>query len=143
MYTMMPYRSNCNVTRYNPFNDDWFRAFFGPGSTDMGFRVDVKDDGSAYQLSADMPGFDKDKIPVDLDEDVLTISASNNENREEKNENGYVIRERRSGSFRRSFNVKGIDKEKIAAAYENGVLHLTLPKEAPDPQQNKRTIVIN
>ena len=142
MYTMIPYRNVNNVTHYDPFND-LFCSFFGPydGATD--FRVDVKDNGQAYELKADMPGFNKDQIHVDLNEDVLTISADADESKEEKSENGYVIRERRSGRVRRSFNVTGIDRDNIAARYENGVLELTLPKETPDKADNKRQIVIN
>ena len=142
MFNMIPYRSSNNVVRYDPLNDEFFRSFFGPFSGGLSFRVDVKDDGDAYQLKADMPGFQKDQIHVDLNEDVLTISAGLDENREEKNENGYVLRERRTGAVRRSFNVKGIDKDAISARYENGVLQLSLPKEKPDAAA-KRVIEIN
>ena len=73
---------------------------------------------------------------------MLTISASREETVENKDDDGrYVCRERRSGSFSRSFDVSGIREEAIGAAYENGVLKLTLPKRTEtQPQSHKIAI---
>ena len=99
-------------------------------------------EGDHYLLEADMPGFKKEDIHVDLDENLLTIFVDHDEAKEEKNENGFVIHERRTGRMSRAFNVEGIDKEGIQAAYQDGVLKLTLPKEQPQPKETKRTIAI-
>ena len=141
MFTMIPYRTPMMTRPVNPFDDDFFRPFFGRPEMNS-FRVAVKDEGDHYLLEADMPGFKKEDIHVDLDENLLTIFVDNDETKEEKNENGFVIHERRTGRMSRAFNVEGINKEGIQAAYQDGVLKLTLPKEQPQPKETKRTIAI-
>ena len=80
------------------------------------------------------PGFNKEDISLDLKENTLTISAVHKDQSEEKDEkNGYVRRERKIGSFSRSFDVSGIDVSKIDAEYTNGILLLHLPKKLPEP----------
>ena len=73
---------------------------------------------------------------------MLTITAKHDETKENKDESGkYICRERRTGSYARSFDVSGIREEDISAAYDNGVLKLTLPKQGePQPQSRKITI---
>lgn len=142
MFTMIPYRSSMMTRPVNPFADDFFRPFFGRPE-DHTFRVDVQDKGDSYLLEAEMPGMKKDDIHIDLENDVLSIFVEKNETTEEKSEDGYVIHERRSGRMSRAFNVEGIRKDGIQAAYEDGMLKLTLPKEQPEVKQTKRTIEIN
>jgi len=139
---MIPYRPAMATRSFNPFADDFFRSFFGRPE-DSTFRVDVQDKGDSYLLEAEMPGFAKDDIHIDLDDDTLTIFVEKNETRDENNENGYVLHERRTGRMSRSFNVEGIRKEDINAAYQDGVLRLTLPKEEPQKVETKRSIAIN
>ena len=147
MFNIIPYHTNHNIANregrgyFEDFANDFFRPFFGRPEMNS-FRVDVKDEGDHYLLEADMPGFKKEDIHVDLDENLLTIFVDNDETKEEKNENGFVIHERRTGRMSRAFNVEGIDKEGIQAAYQDGVLKLTLPKEQPQPKETKRTIAI-
>lgn len=92
-------------------------------------------------LDADLPGFDREDIHLELQGDVLTITAQHQDKKEEKDEKGnYICRERTSNSYSRSFNVSGIRGEDITAAYENGVLQLTLPKQeaqVPRPAESK------
>ena len=73
---------------------------------------------------------------------MLTISAEHKEEKEEKDEQGnYLRRERRYGSFSRSFDVSGIDEKGITAAYENGILKLTLPKAMPAVEPTHRIAI--
>ena len=89
------------------------------------FCVDILDQGEGYRMEAELPGFRKEDISLTIKEDVLTIAA----HREEEQHVGqYVCRERRAGDVRRSFDVSAIQQEGIRAAFENGVLVLTLPK---------------
>ena len=78
----------------------------------------------------------------ELKEGILTIRAEHKESEEEQAKKGeYVRRERRYGSFARTFDVSGIDESGITAAYHNGILELTLPKQAPVvPQARQITI---
>lgn len=94
----------------------------------FGMRTDIKDEGEAYKLEAEIPGFEKDQIHVDVVDGMLTIKAEKNEENEQKGENGYVTRERRAGSFVRRFALDGIDQDNISGEYKNGVLALNLPK---------------
>ena len=147
MYNMIPYRGN-SLSRglmhdfMNPFNDDFFRSFFGDERGAASFRVDVKDEGDRYVLQADLPGVKKDDLHIDVENGVMTISAEMNETREENKDN-YVYRERRVGSMRRTFDLEGIREEDIAADYKDGVLQLTLPKKEEAPAPASRRIAIN
>ena len=107
-----------------------FRSGFGDVSQ---FRCDIQDQGDRFLLEAELPGFKKENIKIDLNGNNLTISASHNSETEERDQkNGYIRRERKFGSFSRSFDVSGIDVSKIDAEYTNGILALTLPKKQPE-----------
>ena len=112
--------------------DNFERNFFGSSnSTVSSFRTDIRDEGDKFVLEAELPGFKKEDIKLDLKDGVLTISAQHSSENEEKKDS-YVRRERRYGSFSRSFDVSGIQEDHISAAYNNGVLELTLPKAQPE-----------
>ena len=130
MFELVPYGRKRAVAWYNPFEelDDMQRRFFSESAiTD--FKTDIRDEGEHYLLEADLPGFKKEDISVNIEGDTLTIRAERTESTDEKDSKGnYIKRERSYGSFSRSFDMTGIRVEDIAAAYENGVLKLTLPK---------------
>ena len=144
MYTLVPYRRQTSRNSLSPFaNDRFFRSFFD--MSDMvgsaGFRVDVREDGDAYKLEAELPGVPKDKISLAIDEDTLSISAElNSEKKEERGD--YLYSERRTGHVERSFNLEGIDASAITAEYDNGVLLVTLPKEKSAEKKEARKISI-
>ena len=111
--------------------DNFERNFFGTSSnTASSFRTDIRDEGDKFVLEAELPGLKKEDIKLDLKDGILTISAQHSQESEEK-KNSYIRRERRYGSFSRSFDVSGIQEDHITAAYNNGVLALTLPKAQP------------
>lgn len=129
MFGMVPFE----YRDHNLFDafDNFERNFFQNSSIDLpAFRTDIRDTGDKYVLEAELPGFSKEDINLDLKDGILTISAEHTENNDQKDEkNGsYIRRERRYGSFRRSFDVTGIDENAITASYQNGVLELSLPK---------------
>ena len=108
-----------------PFKD------WGTGS----FKVDVKDNGESYELSADLPGVKKEDIELSYENSYLTISAHQEENKDEKDEKGnYIRRERRTGSVSRSFYIDNIDKAKVDAEFKDGVLKIHMPKAAAAEQ---------
>lgn len=112
---------------------DAFDKFFGKSGASLpDFRTDIREDGDKYILDAELPGFAKEDIDLDVKDGVLTISAKHEQSSEEKDNAGnYLRRERRFGSFSRSFDITGIDETGIRAAYDNGVLTLILPKVQP------------
>lgn len=131
MFELVPYGRKRSVTWYNPFEEleSMQRRFFGDVAV-MDFKTDIRDNGDSFLLEADLPGFKKEDISVDIEGDTLTIRAERKEETEEKDGKGaYVKRERCYGCFSRSFDMTGIRTEDVAAAYENGVLKLTLPKK--------------
>lgn len=131
MFGMLPFeRSDSNV--FDTF-DNFARDFFRKSNADLpAFRTDIRDAGDSFLLEADLPGFNKEDISLDLKDGILTISAVHQDSSEEKDDKGsYIRRERRYGSFSRTFDVTGIDESAITAAYNNGILELTLPKLAP------------
>ncbi|MBU3826653.1 MAG: Hsp20/alpha crystallin family protein [Candidatus Anaerobiospirillum merdipullorum] len=95
------------------------------------FKVDIKDEGADYKLTADMPGVKKEDLKVDFDDGMLTISAKHHSVKEEQDEQGYMLKERTEGSYSRSFNFDNVDSEKIEAAFADGVLTITLGKSEP------------
>ncbi|MCQ2418418.1 MAG: Hsp20/alpha crystallin family protein [Clostridia bacterium] len=142
---LVPYnRRNNSMSVFDPFRefDALERAFFG--RRDMTeFRTDITDNGNEYSLQADLPGFNKEDIHIDLDDAVLTITAERHSEFEQKDRKGdYVRCERSYGTYSRSFDTTGVDTENIKATYENGVLRLTLPKLA-EPEKKTRRLTID
>ena len=128
MFGMLPFERKSNDNLFDLFDD-----FFTKNSAALpDFRTDIKESGDNYILEAELPGFNKEDINLEVKDSILTISAEHKEEKEEKDEKGnYLRRERRYGSFSRSFDVTGVDEKNITAGYENGILTLTLPKAAP------------
>lgn len=141
MFGMIPFeRSDDNF--FDLF-DNFERKFFGNSSAAIpDFRTDIRDAGDRFVLEAELPGFSKEEIKLDVKDGILTISAEHTENTEEKDSKGsYIRRERRYGSFTRSFDVSGIDEGGITASYSNGVLELNLPKAVPVVPESKRIAI--
>ena len=136
MFELTPYSTRRSV--YDPFN--LFNDFFGSSSAPAELRTDITDTGDAFVLEADLPGFKKENIKIDLENDRLTIKAERHSEHEE-NKNGCIRRERHFGSFERSFDVSGIDTANIKASCNDGVLTLTLPKR-PELVPDNRSITI-
>ena len=87
-----------------------------------------------------LPGYDKDDVEVSVDKGYLTVSASHNENKEDKEDGKYIRKERYSGSCSRSFYVgDAVTQDDVKAKFENGVLTLEVPKkeEAPKVEEKK------
>ena len=92
-------------------------------------KVDVRDLGDAFELTADLPGLKKEDIKLGYENNYLTISAEGQESKDDKDEKGsYIRRERHYGSMSRSFYIDGIDETKVSAEFKDGVLHVNLPK---------------
>lgn len=141
MFGMIPFERNND--NFFDFFDNFERKFFGNSSAALpDFRTDIRDAGDRFVLEAELPGFQKEDITLDVKDGILTISAQHSEDKEEKDDKGsYIRRERRYGSFTRSFDVSGIDEGGITASYKNGVLELSLPKAVPVVPEAKRIAI--
>ena len=116
------------------FGDDFMPAF-ASGFT-SNFNADIRDLGKEYVIEAEMPGLTKDDIKLDLNGDILTIAAEKREDASEDNGN-YIRRERRYGSYSRSFRFEDIRQDEINAKFENGILRVTLPKQVVSNEKKK------
>ena len=133
MLNITPYRKHNEVNLYNPFREleEFERSLFAPDT--------IEDEGDKLILSADLPGFKKEDIHVDIDADRLVINAERHSNYEKKDGKGNYLRcERSYGSYTRSFSLEGIDADNISASYEDGVLKLALPKQQPAKTDTRR-----
>ena len=126
-----------NLIRYEPRTVDllgnvsrWFDDFltepvFGGSSQPA---VDLRETNAEYLMEVELPGLAEKDVEVKLDNNLLTIASRKSEEKEEKR-NGYLLRERRSAHFSRSFVLpEDVDRAKIAAEFKNGILQLTFPK---------------
>ena len=142
MFELIPFdRRGNRISAYDPFRmlDDMERSFFGGGSHPAmaSFRTDVTDTGDAFVLDAELPGFKKEDIKIDVENDCLTITAERKADEEEKQKN-FIKRERFYGSFSRSFDVSGVNVDGIEAAYNDGILKLTMPKKVETVPPTRR-----
>ena len=139
MFEIMPY-GHRRVVAYNPFRElgEMSRSFWNDTNLNA-FRTDITEKDGVYTLTAELPGFKKEDISIDIDKDCLTIAAERkDESEDEDKERNYVRRERFYGSYSRSFNVKGIDTEAINASYADGILTLTMPSKTPETPPTRR-----
>ena len=129
--------------RYNPFHEfeDMNRNFFGD-NTLAEFKTDIRDTGDAFTLEADLPGFKKEDITLNLNGDALEIKAERHSDYEDTDkQSGYLRCERSYGSYSRSFDVSGIDTSNIGANYKDGVLKITLPKRAAQLPEGRKIAI--
>lgn len=130
------------IPRNNDFlamDDHFFDSFFPGFMRTDDFGVDIKETGKDYEVTANLPGFDKEDLVVTCDNNILTIEANRNVVDENKSEDGkFIRRERSTRSYRRQFMLKNIDENRTKAAFKNGVLSLTIPKTKITTADEKR-----
>ncbi|KRN50552.1 hypothetical protein IV49_GL002046 [Kandleria vitulina DSM 20405] len=113
------------------FDDFFDDGFFTPQKRVNSMRCDIKETDNDYKMSIELPGFKKEDITINLDQGYLNISANTQNENEEKNDEGHVIRkERYSGSMSRSFYVGDqYEAGDFNASFDNGELNITIPKK--------------
>jgi HSP20 family protein len=106
-------------------------------------RVNVEDQKDKLVVTSEVPGFDKSNLKVDIDaDDVLTISGEQKqEHVNEAKDKKFLRVERSFGQVQRSLKLpRHVDRSKIAARYENGILHIDLPKGEEQAKQTSINI---
>ncbi len=128
------------LVRYNPLNTptifkNAFEDFFTEPvlktkeHTSWQPAVDIRNGDDFIELAVDLPGINKEDINVNIEDKVLTISGQRTLGGEEDKEQ-YYRRERRIGTFKRSFTLSDeILTDEVAAEYTDGVLKVTLKKD--------------
>ena len=125
--------------------DRLYEDFFGPSGGGGGQRqplatyvlpLDIREVESGYEIQAPVPGFTPEDVDITFSENVLKILAQRPE-QSTQNQGGYLRKEIAHGHYQRSIQLPGdINENDITAAFENGVLTITVPK-APRPQPKK------
>ena len=130
-----------NISRYDPFGDvfdDLLKGFFvrpiayeGQPAAPGRIKIDVREKDGAYVVHAEIPGVKKEDIQVNIDGDQVSISAEARAEKEVKENERVLHRERYYGKAARVFRLgTDIDQSAANAKYADGVLELTLPKKA-------------
>ena len=103
-------------------------------------KCDIYEKDGKYNIEMDIPGYDKKDISIEVDNDVLTVTASKEKEENDESKN-YIRRERYYGTFSRSFNLgNDVDLENIDAEFVKGMLKITIPKT--EEKSSKKTIDI-
>ncbi|NLY78865.1 MAG: Hsp20/alpha crystallin family protein [Lysinibacillus sp.] len=147
MFDLRPFnrRNEDLFERFRKAFDDVFNQDFLPTLSEdfKSLRTDITESKDAYVVQADLPGFSKDDIQIDIENNQLTIRAKRDDTMEERDEDNRIIRkERHFGEFVRSFYIDNVDQEKIEATLDNGVLKIILPKITPDDNGPSKRIQI-
>ena len=138
MFELIPFeRTLRSMNSFYPYRQvsDMRRSFVNSASAL--FRTDVSDVGEAYRLEAELPGFNKEDININIEDERMTISVERKSDSEDNKPN-YMRRERFYGSYSRSFDLSGIDADNISASYADGILTLNLPKRAEEVPASRR-----
>ena len=145
-----------SIVRYNSALNDFVPTSFGnlidrffnesvsrSGGSAYSFvpRVDIVEGEKAFEIHVAVPGMNKEDFKLDLNDNLLTISGERKFTQEKKDNNFHSI-ETQYGTFSRSFALpENVDAAKISAAYNNGILEITVPKD--EKKIVKTTIKVN
>ena len=123
---------------------DWNNSNFSTTGTTLP-AVNVKETAESFVVEMAAPGMKKEDFKVELNNNLLTISSEQKSEHEEKENDKYTRKEFSYQSFQRSFQLsrEAVDADNIQAKYENGVLHLTIPKREEVKQKPSRLINIS
>jgi HSP20 family protein len=115
--------------------NDQMGSFFSP-------RVDVREQGEHYEITAELPGVDKKDIQVHVREGTLTLEAEASQNQQEEKEGRVIRQERRYGKYMRSFDLGGdVRDADIKASFKDGVLTLQVPKVKERVEEARRIAI--
>ena len=116
-----------NLDRF--FNDDLWG--FSSTNQQLTVPVNLRETNLSYEMSLIAPGLRKEDFKLNVTDDVLTVSYEQKQEHNEQNaQERWLKKEYRMQSFSRSFSLDdSVDINKITASYDNGVLHLSLPKK--------------
>ena len=123
---------------------NWNNSNYSESNTTIP-AVNIKETAESYEVEVAAPGMTKNDFKVELDGNLLTISSQKTNQEEQKESEKFFRREFSYQSFQRSFTLQKdvVDIDKIEARYENGLLHLLIPKKEEAKQKGPRLIQIS
>ncbi|KQX20047.1 MULTISPECIES: Hsp20/alpha crystallin family protein [unclassified Sphingomonas] len=114
--------------------------FFGQPTAPVA-ALELTEGKQEYRLSVELPGLSQDDVDIAVADGILTISGEKKEEKEHK-ENGYLMSERRYGSFRREISLPGdVDPDAIKAKFKDGVLSVTMAKDKDAPARTRKIAI--
>lgn len=136
-----------------PGLNTWFDDFFGGDfeRPSQWFKshsalpaVNIKETPTGFELHIAAPGMSKEDFQIELKDNILSIACEQKAQSEDKDAGGkYLRREFSYTAFKRSFSLpEDTDWQKIQAAYQNGILQLSVPKKTVEKTETKRTIAV-
>lgn len=139
MFEMIPFQGGASLNKMRKEMEDiWSSMFSPPGTTakvpaiDFMPAINVKETNEAFDISVEVAGLKPEEIEVTLTGDILSIKGEKKEEKEET-KGDYHLTERSFGKFSRSFRLPAkVDRAKLEAKCKDGVLYLTLPKDAKE-----------
>lgn len=127
-FEMKPFNNSFFDVNPSDFFKDFGRQFFDQFPS-QNIKTDITELDDAYEVEAELPGMDKENIQLQFDNNILTIAGIQTVENVEQDDEGRVIqRERSDSNVSRQFSFNNIDKDNITASYNNGMLHVKLPK---------------
>lgn len=143
MLSLTPYRRNRitakdDVVDFYNMVDRFFSDVQTPFSEleNTTFKVDVRENDEEFLIDAELAGFNKDEVCIDLDDGKLYISAEKKEEKSDETDH-YLHRERSFTSMKRGVFLPSVDEEGIKANFENGVLKIKVPKRKEDEKKKQ------
>ena len=135
---MIPRR---NGNGLDVFDEVFMDPFFNEKENKI-MKTDIKEKDGNYVLEVDVPGYNKENIQIELHEGYITVTATHNEEKEDKNAK-YLKRERFTGMCSRNYYVgENVKEEDVKANFKNGILTITFPKEPEKKVEQKKYIQI-
>lgn len=123
------------------YDNNWL-SFSNTGTSIPKVNIQESDNDFKVQMAA--PGMKKDDFQVELDNNMLTISSTVSNEKNERGEGNYTRREFSYQSFQRSFHLpETVEVDKIQAKYNDGILNLVIPKKEEAKKKPVRTIKIS
>ncbi|GAB1454711.1 MAG: Hsp20/alpha crystallin family protein [Spirochaetia bacterium] len=121
--------------------DSFFDRDYPSSAATMGYPVvDIRDEKEHYILEAELPGFAEKDVDIKVNDRILTIASSKEEEKKANGEKVWLIRERGVRTFRRSFSMpRDVDLDGIKATFKDGLLSVILPKR---PEAREKTVAI-
>ena len=109
------------------FFDNPFDFFFTPSylTESSAMKTDIIEKETEYQLAIELAGFKKEEISLNLEKEILTVSAST----QETSSTEKYLRRERSVSCKRTYRIGHVKKESIKASFVDGILYVSIPKE--------------
>ena len=143
MFGLVPFDGRWADTAFDRLFSDFAPVLSnsGPRVAEAAYvpRVDIREEGDALVLSAELPGVDKEAVKVEVDKSILTISGEKKAE-SSSDENGMHRSERVYGAFKRSFRLpESVDESAVNASYKDGILTVRLSKR---PESKPRQIVV-